>query len=132
MPAPGMRRALNSTALKPSGGDSTPPRPNWFVVSTTTLPPSGPITDRAASIVTHGTAKTTTSAKATASAGVPARAPGTLAAKLSSLPASREKLKTTSWPDLASCKPALPPILPAPTTPTRIRFSFSLLIRKVT
>ena len=67
----------------------------------------------------HETESITTSPKATASRGVPARPPIS-AASASSFCGSREKLTSTSWPALANRRAALPPMRPAPITPMRI------------
>ena len=47
--APGIRAALNAAAVCPAPGIG--PEPNWFVVSTTTLPPIRPAPTIATSMI---------------------------------------------------------------------------------
>ena len=116
--APGIRAALTCAAVRPPRS-SQPSRPNWLVVSMTTLPSSDPACARTSSTSVQETESITTSPNATASRGVPARPPIS-AASASSFCGSREKLTSTSWPALAKSRAALPPMRPAPITAMRI------------
>src|SRR5215211_7822775 len=61
-----MRPALTCAAVFPPGSSSHPSRPNWFVVSITILPSSGPAAASTSSTATQGTANITTSPNSTA------------------------------------------------------------------
>jgi hypothetical protein len=100
--------------------DRARPAPNWLVVSMITLPASDPAADSASSMTGQGTEKTTTSAAATASAGLAAEARGPIsAASRSSDPGSRENETVTLCPAPAKKWATLPPMRPAPMMPTR-------------
>ena len=89
-----MRCAFTCAAVR-SPRSSQPSGPNWFVVSITILPSSGPAWASASSTSAHGTDSSTTSPKAAASAGVPALPPASAASSWS-FSGSREKLNITS------------------------------------
>lgn len=111
--APGIRAAFMAAAVRPGPGFG--PAPNWFVVSTTMRPSSGPVARSASGTASQGTASTTTSAAATAWAGSATRAPMSSASTWSRC-ASRANARVMSCPAAASRRAMPPPISPAPMT----------------